>query len=73
MMMNVIGAVPMVTMAQSAANWYQNRVLFSLLARRHAHSLGSHAFTLTLNQHSNNHFFAKRQLSYYRIWNRISF
>ena len=50
------------TMAESAANWRDT----------HTHSRGSHAFTHTLiHQHSYNHCYTKRQLSYYRIWNRL--
>ena len=58
-------AVPMVTMAQSAANWRNT----------HTHVDRMHSLThLQLHQHSYyNHFVRKRQLSYYRIWNQILF
>ena len=56
-----MGAVPMVTMAQ------KRREL-----AHHAHSRGSHAFTHTLTStQSQPRCCAKRQLSYYRIWDRI--
>ena len=38
---------------------------------QHAHSRGSHAFTRTLTSTQLQLRCAKRQLSYYRIWNRI--
>ena len=47
-------------MTQSAANW------------RNTHTHVDRTRTLThLRQHSFNHICAKRQLSYYRIWNEI--
>ena len=49
--------MPMVTTAQSAANW------------RNTHSCGSHAFTHTFTS-TQVQKRAKRQLSYYRIWNQ---
>ena len=52
-----MGAVAMITMAQSAAN----------CRNTHMHSRGSHTFTHTL---TSTHLQLKRQLSYYIIWNR---
>jgi hypothetical protein len=40
---------------------------------QHAHSRGSHAFTHTLTSTQLQPRGAKRQLSYYRIWNRFLF
>ena len=58
----LIGAIPIVTVAQSAANW-----------RKHAHSCGSHA---RIHSHTYinpvyNHVVRSASSCYYRIWNRI--
>ena len=56
------GAVPMVAMAQSAAKW----------RNRHAHARGSHACTHTVTSTQlQPPRCTKRQLSHYRIWNRV--
>ena len=49
----------MVTMVQSIANWHN----------MHTRVDCTHSLT-HLHQHSYNHFVAKGQLSYYRIWNK---
>ena len=57
-------AVPMVTKAQSSANW------------RNTHSCGLHSFTHALTTQLHLHLqplCVKRQFSYYRIWNHILF
>ena len=54
------GAVPMVTVVQSAANWRNTLT----------HVDRTHSLT-HLHQQSYNHNCAKRQLSYYRLWNGI--
>ena len=49
----------MVTVAQSTVNWCN------------LHSRGSHTFTHTLTSTQLQPLCAKRQLSFYRIWNQI--